>query len=244
MARAWCCWILFFLPLSGLRATVPWADADTEIYEVHWGLVVAAEAKLTVGKVPRGWETVLELRSRGMVETLYPIRSRFVSQFDPGAERSFGLEEVRHEGGKDKHHRLVLDPELRQGRYEPNVAEGNPRIFDLPHGECQDVLSMLYATRTVAWGPGVAREWDVCENKRVKRVRMSYVKDETIEDAAGKDRICRVLGVEELPDREGRVPKKPLQVKVWVDKSSSQPLRADLRAVFGTFRLTRVLPET
>ena len=103
---------------------------------------------------------------------------------------------------------------------------------------------MIYATRTVAWGPGVAREWDVCENKRIKRVRMSYVKDETIEDAAGKKRACRVLGVEELPDREGKAPKKPLRVKVWVDKSSSQPLRADLRAVFGSFRLTRVLPET
>jgi len=242
MGRAWGYWILFFLPLTGLRAAVPWADADTEVYEVHWGLVVAAEAKLTVGKVPSGWQAVLELRSRGMVETLYPIRSRFVSQFDPGAKKSFGLEEVRHEGGKDKHHRLVLDPDQLQGRYEANVAEKNPKVFELPHGECQDVLSMLYAARTVAWGPGVAKEWDVCENKRVKRVRMNYLKEETIADAAGKGRICRVLGVEELPDREGKAPKKPLQVKVWVDKSSSQPLRADLHAVFGTFRLTRVLP--
>jgi len=224
---------------SAAGAAVPWGDGEKLVYEVHWGMVVAAEAKMSVASSPRGWEAVLELRSRGMVDSLYPIESRFVSGFDPGATKSFGLEGIRNEGGKAKHHRLILKPEQKRGTFE-NVIEKSVQNLELPTENCQDVFSTIFAARTVAWGPGVVREWDVCEKHRLKRIRLKWEKDDTIRGPDGKKRDCWVLDVEELPDRQGKAPKKPLRVKVWVEKGNRQPLRADLRAVFGTFRLTRV----
>jgi len=230
---------VFVLMLPAARAAVPWGDGEKLVYEVHWGMVVAAEAEMSVERTAEGWAAVLELRSRGMVDSLYPIESRFVSRFDPGATRSYGLEGIRNEGGKAKHHRLILQPEQKRGTFE-NVIEKSLQNLELPTETCQDVFSTIYAARTVAWGPGVVRQWDVCEKQRLKRIRLKWEKDETIRDQKGAKRACWVLQADELPDRQGKEPKKPLRVKVWVEKSNRQPLRADLRAVFGTFRLTRV----
>lgn len=222
-------------------AEVPWSGGEALKFQVHWGVLLAAEAEIRVSPIEPGWEAVLQLDARGVVRTLYPIRSRFVSRFGPSAGQSFGLEAVRSEGGREKHQRLVLDPEQRTGHYT-DVLNRKERRFALPDGSCQDVLSLLYAARMVSWEQGMQREWDVGEREKLKRVRLTAEGEESIPGIDGMPRACWILRAEEQPDRKGRPPKDPHLLRAWVEQDGLRPLRADLQAPYGTFRLTRVEP--
>ncbi|MDX6766107.1 MAG: DUF3108 domain-containing protein [Candidatus Methylacidiphilales bacterium] len=232
---AWVLWVPGICPAG----VVPWAGGETMHFEVHWGMVVAAEAVVAVTPDAEGWRAEMELKSRGLVETLCPIRSRWVSRFSPGAERSYGLEADRKEGGREKRNRLVLDADLRRGVFT-NLLEQKEKVFELPDDNCQDILSMFFAARAADWTAERVREWDVGEEQRLKRVHIELVEDEVVAGPDGTDRACLVLVVREMADRKGHLPDKPLRMRIWVEKEGLRPLRAQLSFVYGTFRISRV----
>lgn len=205
-------------------------------YEVHWGMLVAAEVVLEATREGGEGQAALELKSRGMVESLYRIRTkaRAAWEADSGAPRWFEAE--RDENSKKRSQRTTFAADGRSGVYHDRLRAQTKR-FDVPEGGAQTLLGVIYAARRIDWVPGTERVWVVCDRYKLKRVRVRVVAEGA--EAAGKSGL-RVLVVDELADAEGRTPKRPLHARIWIHPQGNVPELVDLRFGYGTFRMRRV----
>jgi hypothetical protein len=235
-------WILLGMGLmASVRSedAVPWVDGERLRYEVHWGMVVAAQADMLMQRDEDTWKVTLDLKSRGMVETLYPIRSHFETWFGQSGLQARRYEAVRAEGKKQRNQLILLNTNTLSGVYEDRI-KGTKKKFTFTNPETQTLLSLMAVARTVDWKPGVVREWDVCDRYRIKRVRMEGREEAMLPDAARDAAPCVVLQINELADAEGKVPERPLKARLWVRQADRVPERVDLQFGYGTFRLRRV----
>jgi hypothetical protein len=230
--------LLASLGLAGsvVAGPVPWTEGEELRYVIHWGVFAAAEATAKIDRDGADWRAGLTLKSRGVVETFFPMRSVFAAWFAGGSLRARKFEAERMENGHRRSQLIVLDPMKRAGRYTDRVTSSSEN-FVLPSAETQTLLSLLYVARTVAWAPAVQREWDVCDRSRVKRVRVVHAGEGRAPGRAGH---CLVLKAEEVANAEGRVPKRPLHARIWVNPDGMVPEAVDLSFVYGTFNLRRL----
>lgn len=227
---------LFFWANAG-RAEIPWKTGEELTYEVHWGVLVAAEAVFTAKEDGRDWVLGLDLKSRGVVDTFNPIQSRFASRMQTDPWRSLRFEEDRSEGNKRKKNRTVLLGEPLKGRYE-DLLEKKVTDFDLPQAWMDDLGSLLYAIRAQDWRREKEKFFTVYDGPKIKYGRARLVRETA--EAVGEWPSQKLLVIEAWPE-DGKGKRKKGSLKLWItDDEKRLPLRADLAARFGTFEIDLV----
>jgi hypothetical protein len=227
---------------AGAATVVPWKEGERLRYEIYWGIVMAAEAEAQVKRVGNFWDTELELRTRGLVEAFFPMRSTFAGRMSVNTLRARRFEAERLENKRRRSQLILLNPEAKSAAYTDRVS-GQTVRFVLPDEETQTLLTLLYAARAVPWARGVERTWDVCDRDQLKRVRLRCVGEE--ERSLGKGAKAKkllVIQAEEVANAAGRAPRRPLRARVWLNPQGMVPEAVDLSFIYGTFNLRRV-PE-
>jgi|GEM_PF-1176302 len=241
--RAALLWILLLgtAAVGGARAaSAPWKDGERLKYEIYWGVVIAAEAESRVVREGGYWKAGLELKTVGMVEAFFPMKSSFKGVFGVQTLRARRFEAERQENKNRRSQLILMNPEAKSAAYTDRVS-GETVRFALPDEDTQTLLSLLYAARTVPWARGVERTWDVCDRDRLKRVKARCVGEETRFAGKGvKSPKLLVLEAEETANAAGREPNRPLRAKIWVNPQGMVPEAVDLQFIYGTFNLRRV----
>ena len=234
------------LPASSVVAPVPapapepfpWKNGEQLDYEIRWGAILAAEARFTATQpLPGRWHFALDLQSRGIVESVVPIRDQIYSEVEASPWRSLEYSSDRSEGGQ--HRRRVMDIDyLRRSGTIRNVEDKTTTAFPVPYVAVDDIGSVLYEMRRIDWKPGMKRSLGVYDGPVVTRGEAVCLRREAITVAGLPGAIsCLVIYLRPIYDD----PEKDAQgygTTLWIrDDASRVPLRADLKAGFGTFTL-------
>lgn len=211
---------------------MPWEDGEELAYEIHWGLFVAAEGVFTARRHPQQpgqWVFLLDLKSRGVVETLSPIRSEFKSVTQVAPWRSRAFEEKRKEG-KRRYDR-VIRPDYRRKKIHVHDRRAQDKTdYSFDHTTVEDIGSLLYRVRVLNWGSGMKREFHVYQDKDIRTVEASFVKREKWDGRETVVVFVRPNYGDPAKDAKG------YGVNIWMtDDREKLPIRAALKAKFGTF---------
>jgi hypothetical protein len=217
---------------------LPWVAGETLTYEIHWGLFIAAEATFKADRNEQeDWTFRMQLHSRGVVDTLYPIDSAFTSTLTPQPWRSVGFQAKRNEGGKDKAYRVDISYPEKSGTFT-NILEKANSDFDVPHDAVDDLLSMLYTLRRHPWDTARDCAFRVYEDRKVKEGKVVRIKKTKLKDDQGNERDCWLLEGREVGDIGD---KRRVVSRIWLTADERRiPLRAECQARFGTFRMSLV----
>ena len=223
-------------------AVVPWKTGEKLKYEIYWGVLMAAEAEVEVERQGDFWNAELNLRTRGMAEALFPMKSTFRGRMGVNTLRARRFEAERQENKRRRSQLILLNPEAKSAAYTDRVT-GETVRFALPDEETQTLLTLLYVSRAVPWAQGIERTWDVCDRDRLKRVRVWCTGEEirSLTKGSRKSKLL-VIQVEEVANFAGKTPRRPLRARIWLNPQGMVPEIVDLSFIYGTFKLRRV-PE-
>ncbi len=236
--------VLALLPASAAPVPVPWKDGETLDYRIRWGAVLAASAHFTARQDADGWRFALDLRTRGPVEAMHPIRSLVYSVTRADPWRSVAYGDDRFAGGKWRAASGWIDYAARSGSWhEDKDGATTDTPFPVPDPAVNDIGSMLYGLRLVAWKEGVPVPWRVYNGPEIEKAEASLLRREKIAPAEGGPEVsCLVVRVRPVY-ADAAKDAKGYGVTLWItDDARRLPLRADLKARFGTFTLDWVTP--
>ncbi len=217
-------------------AASPWKDGETVTYHIYWGMIFAAEADFMTARDGDFWDLKMELRSRGVVEGFYPIRSNFSSRQEEGRWRSHGFHFDRNEGERVRKGNVRIDYAAGRGVFR-NEIDGKNKEFDV-NGDMDDFLSMLYSLRRVDWKREKQATIRTYENQNVKEGIAKLIGHEP--DGITGHRGTPLLVIEALETVAKDSTRRPLWAKIWItDDEQRIPVRAELRIKYGTFVIKR-----
>jgi hypothetical protein len=218
---------------------VPWVDNEILIYEIKWGLIHAAEGMFRVEDRRDRWKFSLNLKTVGIVDSIYPIRSQFVSIQQKHPWRSMAYYENRNENRKVRRTRSVIDYARAAGVFL-NEVSGERKVFDFKDRLLDDIGSAIYGSRLVDWNKTQQKKIRIHEKGEVKTgwIRSYGCVQESV---AGwpKQRLWRLYAEPE----KGEMQKG--NVRVWLtDDKRRIPLYARVKFRYGTFdiELKEALP--
>lgn len=251
--------LTFFLSTSSALSSdekktkpLPWENkrgGERLIYEIHWGMFHAAELQLVTKPVElektsdqgevseKGWRFHATVKTRGVPESIYPIRSSMSSLTLLGPWRSQKFLAKRDENGRKKKEWTVVNytsggalfQDLRNKTEEPFKVPSK-----LPDQRFEDLVSMIYGVRMHDWYRSKRREVVAVERHEIKR---GTVKREAIEDRKvgkwGKRKVFNLYALEKKTSK-----REPMKCRVFMTTDGKRlPLRADLNFAYGTFAL-------
>jgi hypothetical protein len=198
-------------------------------------MLVAAEGTFTAEKRPGLWNFKLDLKSRGIVETTFPIRSLFSSRIQEEPWRSLRFLEDRQEGSQKKKRSTSLNYQRREGVYEDAVSR-EKNVFSIKSNSLEDMGSMLYALRRHPWEKVPEWRFEVQDRWKTKVGVARVIRKEKVEGNAGQEREAWMIEVREL-DQEGNI-RKNRWLNLWISSDVKRiPLIARARLAFGTFTI-------
>ena len=224
-----------------LGETVSWPAGEKLVYDVRWGLLLAARLEYSAipsAEHPGCWELKGVLRTQGVVDTFYPVKVEARSLQEPVLWRSLEYREQRAENGEKSSQWTTINYTQKEGKNRQSEKQKN---FPVPQDSVSDLVSALYGMRGVKWKEGTRREFWVCDENKMKRCEAVFVRKETVVlPATGKKTPCVVIGARPLYDDPKKIA-RGLGGNIWLsDDGVRRPLRADLRLKFGTVRLDLV----
>jgi len=222
---------------SVLKAQEPltWKSGEKLTYEIHWGILVAAEATFSGEKIKEGFSFRLDLKSRGMVETTFPIRSVFSSRTDAKIMRSLAFSEDRKEGEDREKNTISRDYRKKEATYE-DLLKGESRVLPLGDDSVQDMISMLFCIRRHPWEKEPVWNFVLQDRLKTKYGKANFVRKERIPDTAGVLRETFLIEAQEL-DKEGK-PKNNGWLKIWMTADADKlPLAARIKFKYGSFSI-------
>lgn len=209
------------------------------IYEAHWGIVRAAQIQLEVARapsnsgVPSGLLFRGECRSLGLVDTIYPIRSRVETLARASDFLPVLFTENRSEGKHRYERTMSFDFDTKIGWWKNNISGSNKRVRLPKHA--YDQLTAFYALRHRGLQPGKRQILEVIADGRYEK--LSYVTGEVRERTVGKWARMPTVEItsEDLMEKATRR-KASMRMIVTAD-GRAIPLQVDLRASWGTVTL-------
>ncbi|MDE1170859.1 MAG: DUF3108 domain-containing protein [Verrucomicrobium sp.] len=227
------------------HAGIPWQDGEKLSYRIGWGLLPVAHAEFAARKDGALWALHLDLRSRGPIEAVHPIRDNVDSRAEeasPSAPwRSVRYEEDRSEGRHLRHRVTDVDYAAHQAVYR-DLLKKSAESFSFKGEGLDDAQSLFYHLRQIDWSQGPERRFiPVYYGKKVLQIEVVRKGKEKIDNPMNDDAppvSCHVLHMRPIdPD-----PKKNKEewATVWLgDDARRIPWRGEFQATFGTFTVTR-----
>lgn len=220
-------------PPAGIQAFHP---GEVLTYEASWSKIISAGTVIMmVGteELPDGREVlkfVVQGRTKGMVNRVFPVDDTVQSVFDPRLMQSLSYS-LRESYGKRKRLRVIkFDHAKRTAVYRLN--EDQPEIVDIPD-PVQDGLSMLYAFRTRGeLEIGKQLEIDVLDSGKNWTMEFFVLDREKIKTAAGDFDTIKIRA----SSREKGTDVKKGEVHLWLtDDDRKVPVLMKTRIKVGSF---------
>jgi hypothetical protein len=212
--------------------SVPWPNGEKLTYEIRWSALSAADAVFHAIDHGDKWEFQMELKSRGVVETAYPINDWFWSLQEKNPWRSVEYGEDRSEGKKRIKEQTKVDYKAGQAVRE-RWTQDKVDKFPVTTQALDDIGSMLYTLRCGSWALHDKRTLGVYESSSVKSGEVECV---ALEDRAigmwPKQPLLKLHGEPTGSER------KKGAVVIWMTNDARRlPLRAYLIFKYGAFTI-------
>ncbi len=212
--------------------TVPWTDGEALTYLVSWNGFDAAQGIFTAHKKGAHWEFNLALASLGLVNDFYPFTGTFWCIQAPSPWRSTEYGEYRFEPKKTIKERTRIDYAQHLGTRERWI-EGKTKTFPIAEDSVDDIGTMLYHLRAIAWKPGDRHVLHVYESDSEKEALAECQARET--RAFGSWPSQPLLRIQVLP---GKGTHHRGGLMLWLtDDARRLPVHADLSFRYGTFSI-------
>lgn len=207
-------------------------------YEIRALGMKAGRARIQVGTWAerdgvRAWPVVLNARTDAVFDSIYSVRDRFITWWDPESGRVLGADFWAEERGKKHRSRSTLDHEAGKAevlRVKEWNGERTTRRYDIPPGS-YDIAGAIFALRQRPLVPGTVEEVDVFTGKKVFRLQCFVEGYETVEVGAGTYRAVRArlkLGF------DGHFAAKR-DVRIWFSADERKiPLRMEADLALGS----------
>ena len=224
-------------PESPLAGFLP--RGETLTYGVEWRLIRAGTAKLSWNAAAGDSRQVnLELRSAGLVNTLYRVKDSYVGTLarDWCASTVFIHAE---EGRRRRDTRITFDAEHNKASYleQDLVKNAVAAQKEIDIAPCtHDVLTALFRLRAIRLDPGQSMQFPISDGKKFVNARVEAQVREQVKTPAGNYQTIRYeafLFNDVLYRRSGRL-------FVWLtddDLRVPVQIRARLRFHIGTITL-------
>lgn len=239
------------MELLPTRSGRPFDVGEELAYELSVASAQLGRFELKVGK-PRTVQgkTVLPLfgraRTNAFLSTLKAFTGRYMAMVDPESLRPVGARVESSYGGDDRweHIRFLEDQKKVAADFKLQGKEGS-RSFTGEHA-LTDILSMLYAARSVALSPGMTACQDVFGSRRLWRMHAEVKELTKVKTPAGNKDAYLVRTVftrlphPDFPPTNPKLGRIEMDLFLSTDRSQT-PLAftADLQGVKTTGKLVR-----
>jgi hypothetical protein len=215
--------------------TLPWRDGEALTYRVSWNGLDAAQGTFTARQKSGHWEFKLALGSLGLVDDIYPFTGTFWSIEAGNLWRSIEYGEYRFEPRRTIKERTRIDYAGHLGTREIWI-EGKTKTFPIAEDSVDDVGTMLYHLRAIAWKPGDKYVLHVYESDSEKEALTECQARET--RAFGQWPSQPLLRIQALP---GKGTHHRGGMMIWLtDDARHLPVHADLNFRYGSFSIDLV----
>lgn len=204
-------------------------------YRLHYGLINAGEAVLTVeneNKVIGGRNTMHVVGkgySRGSFDWFFKVRDRYESYIDEEAMAPWIFLRQVDEGGFKINQKQVFDH--RAGR-----VSSNGKLLNVPN-YIQDMISAFYYARNMDFSnakPGDVFEIPCFMDDEIWPLKIKYIGKETIKSDVGRIRCLKFRPVVQT----GRVFKSEEDLNAWIsDDAMHVPIRAEANILVGSIKM-------
>ncbi|MBX7158284.1 MAG: DUF3108 domain-containing protein [Verrucomicrobiae bacterium] len=162
-------WFLVIVFISNELYAAPFQVGEKLTYQATWGPFVAADLTFEVASPfqPDQWRFQGFCRSRGLVETFYPIESRVESRALKSPFVTTSFYENRKEGTRRLHRYMELDFQNKWGLWY-NYISGDIKKLKLKEGSAVDLFSAVYYARSLNWTKDQTRQINVFYNGKYR----------------------------------------------------------------------------
>jgi len=224
---------------ADMRATAqPFTPGEELVYKITALGMTAGKARISVGSTTQrdgvaAWPVVVQAKTDSIFDSIYSVKDRFVTWWDPSTGRVVANEFYADERGKRRRSRSRLDHAGGKAevlRVTEGTGEQSTRSYEIPSG-AYDIAGAIFALRGRPLVPGTVEEVDVFDGKKVFRLRCIVEGREKLQVGAGSyDAIAtRVqLGF------DGNFQSKR-DLKTWFSADDRRiPLRLEAEFVLGS----------
>lgn len=168
----------------------PFKEGESIVFRLRWGFIVAGRATLNVheqttvnGEQARHFST--SIRTTGLVDKIYKVRTRLDSYVTPDGTRVLAYEKKQREGKKRAHFTVDFDWEQKTAvRTDEETGESRTPV-DLPD-TVTDMIGALYRFRRLPLNVGETFTLPVTNGKEVVQGQAEVTERETVKVPAGK----------------------------------------------------------
>ncbi len=207
-------------------------------FRVQYLGMQAGTARITVGAETFQWgRQVLPLVVEARTEKLlnwYPIRDRFISYWDPSAERCIGSDFFMDENRVRRRQRIKLDHETGKATVTRQQEGKEERVqeYDVPTGT-YDMAAATFALRNLPLDIGQRHELPVFTGRRAFIMQATVERREVLKTAQGNRDTFRVRVKTGF---DGKFESKR-DIVTWLSADEAKvPLRVEADFVLGTIR--------
>lgn len=218
--------------------SLPFRPGEELVYEIRALGMKAGQARIQVGTWAerdgvRSWPVVVQARTDSVFDSIYPVRDRFITWWDPETGRVLGADFWADERGKRHRSRSRLDHDAGRAevvRYKEWNGERSTREYDIPSGS-YDIAGAILALRQRPLAPGSVERVPVFTGSKVFDLVCEVEGIETIQVGAGS---YRALATRIKLGFDGNF-KAKRDVRVWfTDDERKIPLRMEADFVIGS----------
>lgn len=174
------------------RRSPAFSPGEELVYKVTALGMSAGRARIQVGTWAerdgvRAWPVVVNARTDSIFDSIFSVRDRFVSWWEPSSGRVLGADLFAEERGKRHRSRSRLDHDEGKAevfRLKEWSGERSTRQYDIPAG-AYDIAGAIFALRQREFAPGKVEEIDVFTGSKVFKLRCFVERKESIRVGAG-----------------------------------------------------------
>ncbi len=170
----------------------PFSPGEELVYQISALGMTAGKARISVGAGTerdgvKAWPVVVQARTDALFDSVYTVRDKFVTWWEPGSGRVIGADFYADEGGK--RHRSMSRIDHANGKAEVlRIREWNGKrsrnTYDVPPGSF-DIAGAIFELRRRPLLPGTVEEVDVFTGKKVFKLRCTVERAEKLKTRAG-----------------------------------------------------------
>lgn len=205
-------------------------------YVLHYGLVNAGEATLTVASTEKTLfdRPLLHVigtgRSVGAFNWFYKVRDRYESYIDKQGAFPWIFVRRVNEGG------YKINQDYKFYQHQKKVDNGKNKVFDTPN-YVQDMLSAFYYARTLDFQqakPGDIFEIPAFVDDEIWPLRIKYLGKEEISVRTGKYKCLKFVPVVQ----KGRIFKDEEDLNVYItDDKNKIPVLVQAKVLVGSIKM-------
>ncbi len=224
------------------RVRSVFGPGEQTTYEVSYLGLVAGTAQLTVGwKMQQFGREVWPLvciGQTGQLGTVWPIKDRFVSYWDPVARQSLGADFHVDENKHKRRERYEYDFTAMQAIVTKQLAGQAPYElrYEIPAGT-MDLAAAGFGLRNVPLVPGAVHALPIFTGVKLYTMQATVVGRETLQTKLGPVEVFRVTV---NGDFNGKLTTKGLMTLFYTADARQLPVRAEADFLLGTVRLEAV----